>query len=299
MTFSAKVKSELCKAPIDKERALLAEICGMLLFANQFSASGIRITTENAEFTHRASKILKILFGFDFDRKIIPTGAVKKHNLSIENKEKLEMIFDAFGFDIGRTHTIHLNSALVEDDLTRAAFVRGAFLSGGSVMDPEGAYHLELVTSHYHLVNEVVALLYELEISAKTTVRKGNHIVYFKDSASIEELLTRIGAPLCSMSVMEAKMYKEFKNSLNRKVNCETANMSKTIDAAGAQLEAIAKLENTVGLDSLSPQLYAVAVARRENPEASLTELCEIVGGGITKSGLNHRLRKLISLANK
>lgn len=296
MTFSAKVKAELCKVPIDKEKTAIAEMCGMLLFANQFGSRGLRITTENADFAHRASRLLKTLFGFDFDRKIIPSGTVRKYSLSIENREKLGAIFDAFGFDLETTHTIHLNSALVEDDLTRAAFVRGAFLSGGSVTDPENEYHLELVTSHFYLVREVLALLFELEISAKITQRKGNHIVYFKESSSIEELLTRIGAPVAAMNVMETKMYKELRNSINRKVNCETANLTKTVDAAGAQLRAIDQIERTVGLQSLSEPLYQAAVARRENPEATLTELCAILGGTVTKSGLNHRLRKLVQL---
>lgn len=299
MTFSAGVKAELCRAPIDRERAAVAEVCGMLLFANQFSNRGLRITTENADFAHRASRLLKSLFGFDFDRKIIPGGAVRKYSLSIENREKLAAIFDAFGFELASTHTIHLNSALVEDDATRAAFLRGAFLSGGSAIDPEREYHLELVTSHYYLAREVLALLYELEITARLTQRKGNHIVYFKESGGIEELLTRIGAPLAAMRVMETKMYKELRNSINRKVNCETANLTKTVDAAAAQLRAIERIEQTTGLDSLSEPLRAAALARRTYPAATLSELCEALGGTVTKSGLNHRLRKLLALGGE
>jgi len=295
MTFSATVKAELCNAPIDKYRIELAELCGMFLFANIFSPREIRITTENADFAHRASRILKMLFGFDFDRKI----QAKKHSLGMVSGEKIRAIFDAFGYDVGKDHTVHLNGALVEDDLCRAAFLRGAFLSNGSIMDPANEYHLELVTSHFFLVREVKALLYELEINAKITQRKGNYIVYFKDSEEIEELLTRMGAPISAMDVMNAKALKELRNSINRKSNCEYANLTKTVDAAGNQLAAIALIEEKIGLEALTPQLYEVAIARRENPEATMTELCEILGGTVTKSGLNHRLRKLIEISKK
>lgn len=299
MTFSATVKAELCNAPIDKYRIELAELCGMLLFANTFSSHEVRITTENAEFAHRASRIMKMLFGFDFDRKITPRERTKKHSLGITNSDKINAIFEAFGYDVDKTHTVHLNGALVEDDLCRAAFLRGAFLSSGSIMDPANEYHLELVTSHYFLVREVKALLFELEINAKITQRKGNHVVYFKDSEEIEELLTRMGAPISAMGVMDAKALKELRNSVNRKSNCEYANLTKTVDAAANQLDAINKIEEKMGLDALTPQLYEVAVARRENPEATMTELCEILGGTVTKSGLNHRLRKLIEISKK
>ncbi len=299
MTFSAKVKAELCKAPVDKQRILLAEICGMFLYANRFSAKEIRITTENTDFVQRASRILKVLFGFDFDRKIIPSGRTKKYSLGIINEEKIATIFDAFGLDAKMSHTVHLNSVLVEDDKTRAAFLRGAFLSGGSVIDPEREYHLEFVTSHIHLVREVSALLYELNIDAKLTGRKGNHILYFKDSGEIEELLTRMGAPVSAMAIMDAKMFKELRNSLNRKNNFEFANLSKTTDAALTQLEAIDKIEKTIGLDALPPQLYEVAMARRENPNAPLSELCKILGGAVTKSGINHRMRRIMEISKK
>ena len=299
MTFSATVKAELCKANIDKQRIILAEMCGMLLFANKFSSKEIRITTENADFAHRASRIMKMLFGFDFDRKIIPSERTRKYSLGILNAEKIEIIFDAFGYEVNTMHTVHLNSALVEDDHTRAAFLRGAFLSGGSIIDPANEYHLELVTSHLYLVREVSALLFELEINVKTTQRKGNHVVYFKDSGEIEDLLTRMGAPISAMAVMEAKMFKELRNSVNRKSNCEYANISKTVEAARAQIEAIDKIDRTIGLDALTPQLYEAAMARRENPEASMNELCEILGGAVTKSGLNHRLRKIVEMSKK
>lgn len=295
MTFSARVKAELCKCPVESADTALAEICGIVLFANTFDSRSLRITTENQDFAARVSKLLKMLFGFDFDRKVIPANSVKKYSFTVDHPDKLSAIYDAFGYDMRTTHTLHLNGALVEDEASRAAFVRGAFLAGGSMIDPEREYHWELVTSHYHLSREVLALLYELEAPAKVTVRKSSQVIYFKESGHIEDLLTRIGAPVSAMAVMETKMFKELRNTVNRKVNCETANLSKTVDAAGAQLEAIEKIQAAAGLDSLPDKLAQAALLRLEHPEASLAELADKLG--VSKSGLNHRLRKLLEIA--
>jgi len=297
MTFSAKVKAELCKCPITNGETALAEICGIVLFANTFDSRSLRITTENQDFAARVSRILKMLFGYDFDRKIIPAATVKKYSFTIESPDKLSAIYNAFGYDRTTTHTLHLNGALVEDDATRAAFVRGAFLAGGSVTDPDSEYHFELVTSHRQLSREVLALLYELEAPAKITVRKSNQVIYFKESRYIEELLTRIGAPVSAMQLMEAKMFKELRNSINRKVNCETANLSKVVNAAGEQCEAIRMIDELAGLDLLPPKLLEAAILRRENSEMPLSELALKLG--VSKSGLNHRFRKIIEISKE
>ena len=297
MTFSAKVKAELCKYPIDDAEVVLAELCGIVLFANTFNRNILRITTENKDFTARISRIFKMLFGYDFDRKILPGLTVKKYTLVIENEEKLNAIYDAFGYERKTVTAVHLNSALVEDDKTRSAFMRGAFLAGGSVMDPEKEYHLELVTSHNQLSREIMALLNELETPAKIIERKSNKVIYFKESRYIEELLTRIGAPVAAMQVMETKLYKEFKNSVNRKVNCETANLSKTVNAGLMQKSAIELIESTIGIDSLPEKLIEVAKLRKDNTETPLSELAESLG--ISKSGLNHRLKKIIEIAEE
>lgn len=297
MTFSAKVKAELCKCPVTNGDTALAEICGIVLFANTFDSRSLRITTENQDFAARVSRIIKMLFGYDFDRKIIPASTVKKYSLTIDNPDKLSAIYNAFGYDRMTTHTLHLNGALVEDDATRAAFVRGAFLAGGSVTDPDREYHLELVTSHHQLSREVMALLYELDAPAKLTVRKSNQVIYFKESTYIEELLTRIGAPVSAMQLMETKMFKELRNSINRKVNCETANLSKVVNAASEQCEAIRVIDELVGLSSLPPKLFEAAKLREENEEMPLSELAAVLG--ISKSGLNHRFKKIIEIATE
>ncbi|MBQ8003699.1 MAG: DNA-binding protein WhiA [Oscillospiraceae bacterium] len=296
MTFSAKIKEELCSLPIKHLEAALAELCGMVLFANATKNTKIKLTTENRNIAHRASWLLKSLFGFDFDKKIVPAETLKKYSLIIENREKLDEIFDAFGTD--PKISLRLNAAIVETDEARAAFCRGAFLTGGSVTDPESGYHLELVTSHNNLSREVISLLLELNLPAKLAVRKSNNIIYLKESGHIEDFLTRIGAPLSALDLMQTKLLKDVRNKINRKVNCEVANMSKTADAAKAQLNAIKMIREHSGLETLSPQLLEAANLRLENPELSLSELVKLTGGKIGRSGLNHRLNKLISLSD-
>lgn len=297
MTFSAKIKEELCALPIKSPESALAEMCGMILFANATKSSRIKITTENKSIAHRASRLLKSLFGFDFDKKIVPAASLKKFNLIIENQTKLDEIFDAFGID--PKISLRLNAAIVESDEARSAFCRGAFLTGGSVTAPESGYHLELVTLHNNLSREVIALLLDLELPAKLAFRKSNNIIYFKESGNIEDFLTRIGAPLSALELMQTKLVKDVRNKINRKVNCEVANMSKTADAAKAQLSAIKTISENDGLESLSPQLRDAAELRLQNPEMSLSELAALTEGRVGKSGLNHRLNKLISISEE
>ncbi len=299
MTFSAKIKEELCRIPIDNPETALAECCGMILFANTIKPQQIKIITENSNVALRASRLLKSLFGFDFDRKIVPASSLKKYNLTVDTPGRLSEIFDALGLDTETSLSLHLNAAIVESDEARAAFCRGAFLTGGSAVDPESEYHLELVTSHHSLSREVISALLDLELPAKLTFRKSNHIIYFKESGQIEDFLTHIGAPLCAMEIMQAKLYKDLRNKVNRQVNCETANMNKTADAAKVQLRAINHILNTIGLDSLTPQLKTAALLRLENPEKTLSELAELSNGEVGKSGLNHRLNKLIAISDK
>lgn len=297
MTFSAKIKEELCALPINNPECALAECCGMVLFANSTRSDKIKIITENKNVASRASWLLKSLFGFDFDRKIVPASSMKKYNLIIENKLKLEDIFEAFGVD--PKISLRLNGAIVESDDARSAFCRGAFLTGGSVIDPESSYHLELVTSHNNLSREVIALLLDLNLPAKLAFRKSNHIIYFKESTSIEDFLTRIGAPLSAIDLMQTKLVKDLRNNVNRQVNCEVANLAKIADASKSQISAIKIISENDGLESLSPQLREAAELRLEYPEMSLSELAKLLDGKVGKSGLNHRLNKLLSIARE
>ena len=192
---------------------------------------------------------------------------------------------------------LHVNYGVLEDECCRVAFARGAFLAGGSVTDPEKRYHLELTTTHQKVARETDALLLELGYGAKLTSRGGNCVLYFKQSELIEDFLTMLGAPVCAMDVMQAKMEKDLRNGVNRRVNCETANLTKVVDAAQEQIAAIRRLQRAGGLEALPEKLRQSAQLRLENPEATLQELADMQTPPVSKSAINHRMRKLVQLA--
>lgn len=293
MSFSSNVKQELCKIPITRKCCAAAECYGALLYCNTFTYDEIKIITESREFAKRLPLLLKKAFGLEFDN--LPEEKPGKLTLSITEKEKITQIFSAFGYSWDYSVALHINLAGLEDECCRTAFIRGAFLAGGSVTDPVKRYHLELVTSHFHVDGEIYALLLDMDFAPKQTRRGGNYVTYFKNSELIEDFLTKIGAPVSAISIMEAKMEKELRNGVNRRVNCDTANLTKVVDAAQEQLAAIRKLEAEDKLQSLPDKLLLTAQMRRENPEATLSELADLMS--VTKSCLNHRLRKLVLLS--
>jgi hypothetical protein len=194
---------------------------------------------------------------------------------------------------------LHINFAMLEENCCRAAFLRGTFLAGGSVTDPRKGYHLELATSHQSVSREMLALMREMELEPKDAQRKGNSVIYFKQSDRIEEFLTVIGAPLSAMEIMNAKLEKDLRGSVNRRVNCDAANLDKTVEAAMTQVEAIRRLEERGGLSLLPDKLRETACLRLSHPEDTLSQLAQRCDPPITKSTLNHRLRKLVELGSK
>ena len=297
MSFCSNVKAELCRLPVHKKCCAVAEAYGVLLFCNTCSPTGIRIVTESRDFAARLPKLFRKAFGLEFDQ--VPEGEAGKLAFVLEDREKLRRIFAAFGLEADTTVTLHVNLGVLEEECCRVSFLRGAFLAGGSVTDPEKRYHLELATSHLKVSREVYSLLLEMEFSAKDTTRAGNYILYFKQSDYIEDFLTTLGAPVCAMHIMEAKVEKDLRNGVNRRVNCETANLTKVVDAAQEQLAAIRKLEARGLFQKLPEKLQRTARLRKENPEATLSELAQMEDPPLTKSAINHRMRKLLQLAKE
>ena len=188
---------------------------------------------------------------------------------------------------------------MVEEDCCRIAFLRGAFLTGGYVSAPGRGYHLELVTSHYNVARQTVLLLEEMGLSCGFVSRRGNFVLYYKDSNVIEEIVGRMGAPGAAMDFRLRKVEKDFRNNINRRVNCETANLGKTVEAAARQCHAIGRLEKAGQLEQLPESLRETARVRMEHPEESLTELLQHFDPPLSRPGLNNRLRKLEQLAAK
>lgn len=195
--------------------------------------------------------------------------------------------------DSSLTH--HLNYVVVEEDCCRTAFVRGAFLAGGSVTDPEKNYHLELATPHHSVSREAYSLLLDMGFSPKETMRGANSLLYFKKADAIADFFTKLGAPVTAMNIMTAKVDKEMRNTVTRQINCDSANADKTVAAAQEQLEAIRRIAGEYGLDALPEQLKQAALLRITNPEASLADLARLSYPPVTKSCLSHRLKKIMS----
>ena len=293
MSFSSDAKAELCRAFINKKCCALAEASGVLLYCSSVGPSQIKLVTESEAFAARLPQLFRQAFHLDFDE--IQEGS--KYTFLIQDRAKIAAIFEAIGYSPAESITLHVNYGLLEKDCCRMSFLRGAFLSGGSVTDPAKRYHLELTTNHHKVSRETERLLLEQGFTPKTTLRNGSSILYFKQSEAIEDFLAWLGASVAAMGVMEAKIEKDMKNKINRIVNCDNANTSKVVEAAQAQIGAIRSLRERELFEKLPEKLKLTAELREANPEANLTELAEMFDPPLTKSALNHRLRKLTELA--
>ncbi|BCK82728.1 DNA-binding protein WhiA [Dysosmobacter sp. NSJ-60] len=296
MSFSFDTKNELCRLPVQKLCCARAEAYGILLYCNTFSSSEVRIITENPNFAARLPKLFQRAFNVQFDRLPEPEAAGKMV-FQITDSRKLDHIINLLGYDPRQNLVLHINFGLLEEECCRASFLRGAFFAGGSLTDPLKRYHLELNTSHLQASRELEVLLRECGYPPKGLSRNGSFITYFKQSDQIEDFLTLIGAPVAAMHLMSAKLEKDLRNSVNRRLNCDSANLDKAVEAAQEQLEAIRRLRSADLLDKLPDKLKKTAALRLEYPELSLSELAAAFDPPVTKSCLNHRLRKIQELA--
>ena len=296
MSFSSNCKAELCRIPIMRRSAAVAESYGVLLYCNTFSPHLIRIVTESEDFTARLPRLFKKAFGVEFDT--LPDGASGgKQIFLIESQEKIAHIFSAFGVSAKSSVALHVNFGVLEEDADRFAFLRGAFLMAGTVAGPDKKSHLELTTSHASLAGEQMSLLLDLHLFPKQTERRSVHVLYFKDGASVEDFLTTIGAPQSAMELMEAKVEKNLRNTINRQVNCETANLMKTTGASARQVAAITAALNSHGDTFFPENLRETVRLRLQYPADSLSELAARFDPPISKPGLSHRLKKITERA--
>ena len=293
MSFSSDAKAELCRDFINKKCCALAEAGGVLLFCNTVGPEQIKIVTESPAFAARLPQLFHKAFRLDFDE--VQEGG--KCVFLFHDRSRISQIFEAIGYSPSESITLHVNYGLLEKDCCRLSFLRGAFLAGGSVTDPAKRYHMELATNHHKVSRETERLLLEQDFAPKATMRNGSSILYFKQSDAIEDFLSWLGAPVAAMGVMEAKIEKDMKNKINRIVNCDNANTSKVVEAAQTQITAIRALRDRGRFDTLPEKLRRTADLREQNPEANLNELAAMFDPPLTKSALNHRLRKLCELA--
>ncbi len=295
MSFASAAKEELCRERLARPCCARAEAYGVLLFCNSFTMTRARITTRNPVFAARLPKLFRKAFGLRFDLRPAVTDTGGKLSFEIQAPESMAKILETYGYAPQNSISHHLNYAVLEEECCRAAFLRGAFLAGGSVTDPEKRYHLELVTSHLHVHREMQSLLSEMGFESKSTVRNANYVTYLKRSEAVADFLTTLGAPLAAMELMNAKVEKNLRNGVNRWSNCDVASLDKSVDAAQSQIEAIRRLSHSGRLDTLPEKLRESADARLNFPALSLNQLAQQLG--VSKSCLNHRLRKLMELS--
>lgn len=299
ISFSGNAKAEMAKVFPQKNCCALAQCFGILLFCNSFHSDNIRIITESREFAAILPKLFKKAFNVPFD--IVPDeDTMGKLCFQITERENIQKVMASYGFDARDTFALHINFPVVEEECCRTAFLRGAFLAGGSVTDPSKGYHMELATTHQSVSKEANILVEDaMGFSPKTAARGGSRVLYLKQSDQISDFLIFLGAPVASMGIMEAKLEKEMNNKVNRRCNCDDANTSKVVEAAQEQLSAIRVLRQNGAFEHLPGKLLQAATARENNPEASLSELASMMEPPISKPAMNHRIQKLLKLAQE
>jgi len=299
LSFSAGAKAEVCRILPGKECCALAECFGILLFCNSFTPDGIRIITESREFGLILPRLFKRAFNISFD-SFPSLESPGKLVFQITDPEKIAVIMEAFGFSYRDTLALHVNLPVVEDDCCKASFLRGAFLAGGSVTDPEKGYHMELTTTHQSVARQTYTLIREITgMEPKSAKRGGGQVLYLKNSDLVADFLAFLGASIAAMGIMEARLEKELNNKVNRRCNCDDANTSKVVEAAQEQITAIRILEERGLLENLPAKLKQAADARLLHPSSSLSELAGMMDPPITKPAMNHRLKKLMEMAKE
>ena len=299
VSFSAAAKLETCRMIPQKHCCALAECFGILLFCNCFQADGIKIITESREFAYILPKLFKKAFDLDFD-SYPSLAAPGKLVFQIWDEDKIGRIMESFGFDAADTVALHVNYPIIENDCCKTAFLRGAFLAGGSVTDPGKGYHMELTTTHQSVARETDVLIREaMNFTPKTAQRGGGQVLYLKQSELISDFLTYLGAPVAAMGVMEARLEKELNNKVNRRCNCDDANTSKVVEAAQEQLSAIRILKEAGMIEKLPAKWKQAALAREAHPASYLAELAGMMDAPITKPAMNNLMNKIFELARE
>lgn len=298
MSFSANVKNEILSVEFENNCCVHAFAYGMMLFSRAFSYYDMSILTEHGGIAEKYIELMKIVCGVN--PRVVKSEA-GKFKVEVVTKEERLKVLETFGYD-KKSGASRLNWGNFSDECCKTAFLKGAFLSCGTINDPNKNYHLEFVVPYLNLSRDLKLFINDydqLSVKPKSITRNSNYVIYFKDSESIEDLLTVMGAFNSALEIMGVKMYKDLRNNVNRKLNFENANLDKTIDAASKHIDAILHIKNTVGLSYLSDELREIAELRYENPDMSLRELGETLSTPISRSGVNHRLTKICSIAKQ
>ena len=305
-SFATEVKNELARLYYEESCCRGAELAALLRMGATLTIGaghtfGLNFTSKNAAVARKVLQLLKSE-GENLRTEITVRRSrqLNKNNsytVRAVPSQKVNELFQRIGFLHEGSLNMENDRAILKKQCCRIAYLRGAFQGGGSVNRPESAYHLELVTGSYELGNLLHDLLRRMGFPAGFVDRKDAYVVYIKEGDSVIDFLGMVEADEAVESFEVARNVKEVREQVNRLVNCETANLQKAVDAAGRQLDIIRRLERNGQLEKLPPKVRAAAEARLENPDATLQELADLLG--ISKSGMNHRMRKLKELASQ
>ncbi len=307
MSFSSDVKNEIISKEYTSEASALSELAAIVCFGGRLKKTSGRyelsFVTENPRIARRIYSLLKGTLNVNSRIKIRKNSTASFYDVVVDNEQDIEYVFRSL-YLISKNDVLdnfinyHLDGKLTSTHEGARSVVRGAFLVGGSVMNPQKTYHLEFTTSRFGIANDFMALLEGMGIAAKLVMRKSKCVMYYKNSEDITDVLTILGSVNSLMEYHNAKIVKEMRNNVNRTVNCETANLNKTVDASVEQVKCIQKLIDNGRFNSLPENLKEIANLRMQYREHSLKELGEMLSTPIGKSGVNHRLRKIMDIAS-
>ncbi len=300
MSFSTDIKNELCALNIHKSCCMRAELCAIICFGTHIRDNCLVLRTENHAFAERIAYLTEKIF--HFSPVIIHKTTPGLLEVQIADETTLSSVLTTFDLvknsrDMKNFVSFHFPDFILQNSCCLHAVLRGAFLTSGSCAEPEKRYHLEISTNHFKLSREFLKIMQSLDIQGKIIARKANYVIYLKGADYIHDFLGYAGAMKSVVALEETRVTKEFKNTINRKTNFEVANLTKTVYAGNAQIEAIEKIQHTIGLSSLDDSLQEVALLRLDHPDASLKDLSKMLSMPISKSGINHRLKKLVEIA--
>ena len=295
MSFSKNVKKELSLIKPEKQCCLCAQTYGLLLFGRSFSSTAVKVLTQSKEAAETYIQSSMDFTGIEPTLIITKSG---KFSVKFDSPDDRILVLNSFGHS-EKDVILRINRANLEDDCCYGAFIRGAFLSCGTITDPNKNYHLEFVVAHKQLCGDLLSVMHDVGLEPKNLQRGYNHILYFRNSEEIEDVLTIMGATESSLELMGTKMVKNVRNKINRQINFETANIARTVNASMAQINAIKKIIDKKQFDSLPDELKEIAEIRINNPDMSLKDIQNEIGEVISRSGVNHRLNRLVEIASK
>lgn len=289
-SFASEIKREICNVPIKAPCCSVAELAGVVSFAGNIKNDKLYIKTEASFIAKRIYRLAKICL--DIKGKVTATGSSRKtYKILLAEGEDIALVLHKLNIK-----NMCADMTVIEKFCCKKAFLRGTFLASGSCNDPKKSYHLEISSNDEAKALWLKGLLENMNIACGILTRRNNKVVYIKNSDYISDIVGYIGATKAMMEIQHVKIYKVFKNNIIRINNLEGANMSKTTDAAAEQRTMIRKIQKYIGLDAIDPSLRELALLRLEN-ECSLKELGAMMSKPLSKSGVNHKIKKLYEIA--